>query len=69
MARLLARNQRAQALHGRTTTTLARQVVACMRGTEAETLAKTVQVRSALPDGVSMMHPSHDSYIAQSAVP
>ena len=43
MARMLARSQQAQALQGRTSTLLARQVVSCMRGTEAETLAKTVQ--------------------------
>jgi len=44
MARLLARNQRSQALHGKATSLLARKVISCMQGTEAETLAKTVQV-------------------------
>ena len=44
MSKLLAQNQRSQTLHGKATSLLARQVIACMQGTEARTLAKTVQV-------------------------
>ena len=44
MVKLLSQSQRAQALHGRATALMARQVMSCMRGTEAESLAKTVQV-------------------------
>ena len=45
IVKLLATNQRAQAVHGRATSLMARQVISCMKGTEAEALAKTVQVR------------------------
>lgn len=44
MARLLANNQRSQAMHGKATSLLARQVVSCMKGSETAVLKQTVQV-------------------------
>lgn len=54
LTRMMARSQRAQALHGKATTLLARQVLGCLKGTQVDTLAKAVQVR-----------PQHDVLLQQ----